>query len=66
MCVMWYLTSLRLETVLLSVQDRCIVCTKHVIGSEIVLDARDVPLGDETQLEALFGPFGHSANLDAR
>ena len=25
-----------------------------------------VPLGDEAQVEACFGPFGHSANLDAR
>ena len=25
-----------------------------------------VPLGDEALLEARFGPFGHSANLDAR
>ena len=25
-----------------------------------------VPLGDEAQLEARFGPFGDSANLDAR
>jgi hypothetical protein len=25
-----------------------------------------VPLGDEAQVKACFGPFGHSANLDAR
>ena len=25
-----------------------------------------VPLGDEAQAEARFGPFGHSANLEAR
>jgi hypothetical protein len=25
-----------------------------------------VPLGDEAQEEARFGPFGHSANLYAR
>ena len=25
-----------------------------------------VLLGDEAQLEARFGPFGHSVNLDAR
>ena len=24
-----------------------------------------VPLSDEAQVEAYFGPFGHSANLDA-
>ena len=31
----------RLKTVLVSVQDRCTVCAKHTIGSEIVLDAPD-------------------------
>jgi hypothetical protein len=30
-----------LETVLVSVQDRCTVCAKDTIGSEIVLDAPD-------------------------
>jgi hypothetical protein len=30
-----------LETVLVSLQDRCIVCTKRTIGSEIVLDPPD-------------------------
>ena len=35
------LTSFHLEIVLVSVQDRCMVCTRHTIGSEIVLDATD-------------------------
>ena len=39
--VMWNLTSFRLETVLVSVQDRCMVCARHTIGSEIILDATD-------------------------
>ena len=30
---------MRLDTVLVSVQDRCMVCAKHTIGSEIILDA---------------------------
>jgi hypothetical protein len=30
-----------LETVLVSVQDRCTVCTEHTIDIEIVLDALD-------------------------
>ena len=30
-----------LETVLVSVQDRCTVCAEHTIGSEIVLDTPD-------------------------
>jgi hypothetical protein len=33
------LISVRLETVLLLVQDRCTVCAKRTIGSGIVLDA---------------------------
>jgi hypothetical protein len=39
--VMWNLISVCLETVLVSVQDRCMVCAKRTIGSEIVLDAPD-------------------------
>jgi len=35
------LVSFRLETVLVSVQDRCTVCAKGTIGSEIILDLRD-------------------------
>jgi hypothetical protein len=36
---MWNLISVRLETVLVLVQDRCTVYAKPTIGSEIVLDA---------------------------
>jgi hypothetical protein len=39
--VMWSLILVRLETVLVSVQDRCMVCAKSTIDSEIVLDAPD-------------------------
>jgi hypothetical protein len=41
MWVMSNLISVCLETVLVSVQDRCMICTKSTIGSEIILDARD-------------------------
>ena len=64
--IIWILASFCLETVLVSVQDRCMVFARHATGSEIILDALDVPLGDEAQVEARFGPFEHSANLDAR
>ena len=57
--------SVHLEMVLVSVQDRCTVCAKCTIGSETVLDAPMVILGDEAQVEARFGPFRDSANLDA-
>jgi hypothetical protein len=40
--VMWNFVLVHLDTVLMSVQDRCMVCVKHIIGLEIVLDAPDV------------------------
>ena len=64
--VMWNLVSVRLETVLVSMQDRCTVCAKRCIGSDIVFNAPMVLLGDEAQVEATFSPFGDSANLDTR
>ena len=63
---MWNLVLVRLDTVLVSVQDRCSVCAKHAIGSEIILDAPNGAPGDEAQVEDRFGTFGDSANLDAR
>jgi hypothetical protein len=39
MWVMWILILVRLEIVLVSVQDRCTVCAERTIGLEIVLDA---------------------------
>ena len=39
---MWSLVSVRLETVLVSVQDKCTVCAKCTIVLEIILDAPDV------------------------
>jgi hypothetical protein len=35
------LTLVRLEIVLILMQDRCTVCAKHTMGSEILLDAPD-------------------------
>ena len=56
----------RLEMVLESVQDRCMVCAKRTIGSETVSDAPMVLLGDEAQVQACFGLFRDSTSLDAR
>ena len=50
----------------MSVQDKCMVCARCTIGFQIILDAPDGTLGEEAQVEARFGPFGDSANLDAR
>jgi len=55
-----------LETVLVSVQDRCTICVKRTIGSEIIFDSPDGTTSGEAQVEARFSPFGHSVNLDAR
>ena len=63
---MWNLSSFYLETMLVSLQDRYTLCAKRTIGSEIILDAPEVLLGDEAQAKARFGPFGDSANLYAR
>jgi hypothetical protein len=35
---MWNLSSLCLEKMLVLVQDRCMICARHTIGSIIVLD----------------------------
>ena len=59
------LASFCLETVLVSVQDRCMVCAKCTIGSESILDASMVLLGDEAQVQARFGLFRDSTSLDA-
>ena len=64
--VIWNLASFCLEIVLVSVQDRCTVCARRTIGLAIVLDTPMEPLGDEAQVDARFGPFGHRASLDAR
>ena len=53
-----------LEMVLVLVQDRCMVCAKRTIGSEIVLDTMMVCV--KAQVDARFGLFGDSAKLDAR
>ena len=63
---MWNVILVHLEIMLVSVQDRCMICAKCTIGSETILDAPMVLLGDEAQVEARFGPFGDSTNLHSR
>jgi hypothetical protein len=60
------LISVYLETLLVSLQDRCMVCTKRTIGTEIIWMHPRVLLCHKAQLEACFGLHGDSANLDAR
>ena len=63
---MWDLTSFSLETVLVSVQDRCMVCAGRTVGSEIVLETPDELLGDVDHLESRFFLFGDSVSIGAR
>ena len=58
--------SVCLEMVLVLVQDRCMVCAKRTIGLETVLDASMALLGDEAQVQALFGLFRDSTSHDTR
>jgi hypothetical protein len=37
----WKLVLVCLEIVLIFMQDSCVVCAEHTIGSEIILDAPD-------------------------
>ena len=64
--VMWNLVLVRLEMVLVSVQDRCTVCTEHTIGSENIWTHPMELLGDVGHVESGFGPFGDGVSIGAR
>jgi hypothetical protein len=40
MLVKWKLVLVHLEIVLISMQDRCMICTECTTGTEIILDTR--------------------------
>jgi hypothetical protein len=64
---MWNLISVHLDTMLVSMDDRCMVCAKRTISSKKSFWTHPmVLLGDDAQVEPQFSPFGDSANLDAR
>jgi hypothetical protein len=51
--------SVCLEIVPISTQDRSLVCVKHTIDSEIILDPHPMELlGDLGHVESRIGPFG--------
>jgi hypothetical protein len=54
MWVMWSLISVHLDTELVSVQHRCMVCAKHTIGSKIILDAPDGTTRPRVSSRSLF------------
>ena len=64
--VIWNLISFHLKTVLVSVQDRCMVRARRTIGLEIILNTLNGNTRLQAQVEAHFDPFGDSVNLDAR
>jgi hypothetical protein len=53
----WNIGSVRLETVLLLMQDWCTICVKHSVGSKIVFEATDGILGDVGHVESRFDLF---------
>ena len=57
------LTSFSLETLLVSVQNRCMVCAKRTIAHKSFWTHPMVLLSVEAQVKARFDPFGHSAIL---
>jgi hypothetical protein len=61
---MWNLVLVRLDIVLVSLQDRSTVYTEHTIGLDWMHPM--VLLGDEAQVETCFGLFRDSANLEAK
>jgi hypothetical protein len=60
------LCSVRLKIVLILAQNRCMVCTKYTIGSQIVYDAPDGLVCDMGRVESRFSPFGDSVSVSAR
>ena len=59
------LVSVRVEIVVILTQDRCSVCAKHTIGSEIILDAPMELICDVGHVESHFGLFGDSVRVGA-
>jgi hypothetical protein len=55
---MWNLVSVLLDIALILMQDRCIVCPEHTIGSEIFLKHPMKLQGYEGHVEPHFGLFG--------
>ena len=66
MWVIWNLVSIRLEIVLVLVQDRCMVYARRTMRSKIILDTMMELLCIKAQVDARFGLFGDSAKLDTR
>ena len=62
----WKLVLVLSEILLISTQDRCMVCVERTIGLEIIFDAPMELLGDVGHVESRFGSFGDSVSVGAR
>jgi hypothetical protein len=60
----WKLVLVHLEVVLILIQDRCTVCAKRTIGSEIVLKHPVELHGDVGYVESHFSTFGDVVSVD--
>jgi hypothetical protein len=60
----WNLVLAHLQIVLILTQDRCTICVKRTKARKLVRTHLMELLVDEAQVDAHFGPFGDSANLD--
>jgi hypothetical protein len=62
----WKLVLVRLDTVLILIQDRCTVCAERTGSLEIILDAPMELLGDVGHVESCFSPFVDSVSFGSR
>ena len=62
----WKLVSILSDIVLILTRDRCIVCAKRSVGSEIIWMHPMVLLGDVGNVESRFGSFGDSVGVGVR
>ena len=62
----WKLVLVRLEIVLILMQDRCTVWVERTIGSKIILDAHDGTPRSRGSCGISFGPFGDGVSVDVR
>ena len=60
--VMSILVLIRLETMLVSLQDRCTVGAKRTMAQKSFWTHQMVLRGDEAQVEARFSPFGDNVS----
>jgi hypothetical protein len=58
----WKLILVHLKTMLVSLQDKCMVCAECTTGSEIVSPTMKLQ-GNVGDMESHYGPFGYSVTI---